>query len=81
MKSTSSSLHQAALQQLFSYMNAYCGISKEQFSQLSAYFIVRKLDKKSLLIQPGEVDYYFNYILSGIARKYIRSGKKEITLQ
>ncbi|WP_290791946.1 Crp/Fnr family transcriptional regulator [Flavihumibacter sp. UBA7668] len=81
MKTTSLQPYQSAMQQLFGYMNAYCGITKEQFKQLSGYFIVRKLDKKSLLIQPGEVDHYFNYILTGIARKYVLAGKKEITLQ
>jgi CRP-like cAMP-binding protein len=62
-------------------MNAYCGISKEDFKVLTGYLIVRKLDKKSLLIQPGEVDHYFNYILSGVVRKFMRVGKKEFTLQ
>lgn len=62
-------------------MNAYCGISKEEFKQLSAHFVIRKQDKKSLLIQPGEVDHYFNYVVSGVVRKFVRVGSKEFTLQ
>lgn len=84
MKSSRSSAllpYQPALQQLYAYMNAYCGISKEDFKVLTSHFIVRKLDKKSLLIQPGEVDHYFNFILTGVVRKFMRVGKKEFTLQ
>jgi len=81
MKSAALQPYQPAIQELFAYMNAYCGITKEEFKIMTSYFIVRKLDKKSLLIQPGEVDHYFNFIVSGVVRKFMRAGKKEFTLQ
>jgi CRP-like cAMP-binding protein len=81
MKSSALQPYQPAIQELFAYMNAYCGITKEEFIIMTSYFIVRKLDKKSLLIQPGEVDHYFNFILKGVVRKFMRAGKKEFTLQ
>lgn len=81
MKRAASALQESSIEDLFLYMNTYCGMSREEFKLLSAKFIVRHVDKKCLLIQPGEIDYYFNYIVKGVARKFIRAGASEITLQ
>jgi CRP-like cAMP-binding protein len=34
-----------------------------------------------MVVQPGEVDHYFNFIAKGAVRKYLVAGKKEVTLQ
>jgi CRP-like cAMP-binding protein len=70
-----------AMQALYNYMNAYIGMSRERFNTLAANFIIRKFDRKTFVIKPGEVDHYFNFILKGVARKFAFAGKKEITLQ
>lgn len=81
MKRFSSPVFESARQNLFQYMNAYCGLTTDDFNKLLGRCVFRTLEKKSFLIQPGEVDAYFNYIVEGVARKYIRRDNKEITLQ
>ena len=73
--------YESSIQVLYQYMNGYIGMSPEQFQKLSAYFVVRQFERRSMVVKPGEVDYFFNYILSGVARKSLLAGKKEITLQ
>lgn len=81
MKRFSSPVFESARQNLFQYMNAYCGLTMEEFGKLLDHCSFRTIEKKEFLIKPGEVDVYFNYIIEGVARKFIRVGNKEITLQ
>lgn len=73
--------HQAALEQLFAYINAYTGMAREDFDQMATRVTLREFASKQFLIQPGQTEMYFNYIVNGVARKYIQTGKKETTLQ
>lgn len=73
--------YEVAIQSLYQYIHAYTGMSAESFAKLSGYFSVRNFDRKTIVVMPGEIDQYFNFILKGVARKYVISGKKEITLQ
>lgn len=69
------------IQGLYNYINAQTGMDKAGFMRLAVYCQVRKFDKKTIILKPGEVDQYFNLIMKGVARKYIFAGKREITLQ
>ncbi|MBC6493061.1 Crp/Fnr family transcriptional regulator [Flavihumibacter stibioxidans] len=73
--------YESSLQALYLYINGYTGMSPEQFLKLSGYFTVRHFDRRTAVVKSGEVDHFFNYIIKGVARKYILAGKKEITLQ
>src|SRR5947199_10673574 len=70
-----------ALKKLYDYLRELSAISDAAFKWLAESFIFRQFDRKSIIVAPGEIDQYFNYIVKGVARKYIISGKKEITLQ
>lgn len=66
---------------LHQYFLQFVPLSKEAFEKLVPYFVIRELDKKTIIVHPGEVDDYFNIIAKGLVRKYMVVNKKEITIQ
>ncbi|WP_052323844.1 Crp/Fnr family transcriptional regulator [Flavihumibacter sp. ZG627] len=73
--------YESALKSLYAFFNANSGLTEEQFKKIASFFIIRNFDRRQIVVQTGQTDDYFNYILKGVARKYIITGKKEITLQ
>ncbi len=69
------------IQGLFQYINSHTGMDRNSFLRLSSYCIVRRFDRKTNFLVPGEIDTHFNLIMQGVVRKYQVAGKKEITLQ
>lgn len=80
-------MHQAlkkyehAIESLFAYLHKNVGMSWAQLQNLATHFTIRNFDRKSVIVSPGDVDQYFNFIAKGVLRKYIVAGKKEFTLQ
>jgi CRP-like cAMP-binding protein len=66
---------------LHQYFLQFVPLSKEAFEKLVPYFVIRELDKKTIIVHPGETDDYFNIIAKGLVRKYMVVNKKEITIQ
>ena len=67
---------------LFLYLNKFVPVSKEEFREwLAPYLITRKFDKKQIVTKLGEIENYFNFIISGLVRKYFKKGKEEINTQ
>jgi CRP-like cAMP-binding protein len=67
---------------LFLYLNKFVPVSKEEFREwLAPYLIIRKFDKKAIVTKLGEIENYFNFIISGLVRKYYKKGKEEINTQ
>ncbi|MBZ5856517.1 Crp/Fnr family transcriptional regulator [Flavihumibacter profundi] len=73
--------YEKALDALYAYIHSNIGMSRERFNSLSGFFLIRQFKRKTMVVKPGEVDEYFNFIVRGVVRKYIFSGKKEVTLQ
>jgi CRP-like cAMP-binding protein len=73
--------YEGAIDKLYQYIHANIGMDQARFYQFASNFVIRHYQRKSLVVQPGEVDQYFNFIAKGAVRKYIVSGKKEVTLQ
>ncbi|ULQ53684.1 Crp/Fnr family transcriptional regulator [Flavihumibacter fluvii] len=70
-----------AAESLYTYLHGHLGMNREQLIMISDRITVRKFDRKCSVITPGEVDHYFNFIITGAARKYVLGGKKEFTIQ
>jgi len=67
---------------LFLYLNKFVPLSKEEYKDLLLpYLKIRKFGKKEIVTKVGEVEDYFNFIISGLARKYFKKGKEEINTQ
>jgi CRP-like cAMP-binding protein len=67
---------------LFLYLNKFVPVTKEEYKEwLAPYLVVRKFDKKQIVTKPGEIENYFNFIISGLVRKYFKKGKEEINTQ
>lgn len=64
------------------YLNKFAPISKVEFdSYILPVIKIREFGKKELLLNKGEVENYFNFILSGLIRKYYLKGTGEINTQ
>lgn len=66
----------------FQYLHKFIDLSREEFDQYIKPFItVREFGKKAFIIRKGEVEDYFNFITTGLVRKYYKSGADEISVQ
>ncbi|MBK6938114.1 MAG: Crp/Fnr family transcriptional regulator [Chitinophagaceae bacterium] len=64
------------------YLSRFVPISEDEFNRvLSSRIIIRRFGRKEMLLRAGEVENYFNFILSGLIRKYYLKGKEEINTQ
>lgn len=64
------------------YLQKFIPLSDEEFRELLLPVIsIRKFARKELLTKAGEVENYFNFILSGLIRKYYLRGREEINTQ
>jgi CRP-like cAMP-binding protein len=66
---------------LFGYLQRFVKISRTDFNLLVPWFEVRAFNKKTVILQQGEIDDYLSMVVKGLVRKYIRSSRGEITLQ
>lgn len=67
---------------LFLYLNKFAKITRDEYKDwLAPYLITREFGKKEIVTHMGEVENYFNFIVSGLARKYYKKGKEEINTQ
>lgn len=66
----------------YQFLNKFIQLSHTEYEHLfSPYITIRKFDKKVIVTHAGEVENYFNFILSGLVRKYFKKGKEEINTQ
>lgn len=64
------------------YLRKFIDLSEEEFEKnVLPISKIRRFDKKQLLLKGGEVEDHFNFILSGLIRKYYYRGKEEINTQ
>ncbi len=66
----------------FDYLNKFVPVSKAEFEGSMLPIIkIRKFGRRELLINAGEVENHFNFILNGLIRKYYLKGTDEIITQ
>lgn len=66
----------------FLFLHKFIDLTEDEFeSVIKPYLEIRHFKKKELILKIGEVESYFNYILTGLVRKYYKKGSEEITIQ
>jgi CRP-like cAMP-binding protein len=63
------------------YLAKFIELTEEEIEQLTSIAEVRTYDKKVKLIDQGEHENYFNFIVKGLARKYFYRGDEEVITQ
>jgi len=64
------------------YLRRFIDLTDEEFDLfLEPVIKVRKFGKKEIVTKAGEIENYFNYISSGLVRKYYKKGENEINTQ
>ena len=66
------------LELLRQYVSDYAALTDEDFAVLASKIVVRNFDKHVLLIQPGEVERYMNFVTKGLVRTYFYKGRTEV---
>lgn len=56
-------------------------LTHEELLGLLQYCEFRKFDKKTVIVQEGEIDDYLNMVVKGLVMKYVRVKKCNIILQ
>jgi CRP-like cAMP-binding protein len=65
----------------FVYLKRFMDLSRSDFDLIIPLLELRTFDKKTFVVQQGEVDNYLNIVLKGLVRKYVVAPKGEITIQ
>jgi CRP-like cAMP-binding protein len=63
------------------YISRFVHLSPEEFSVLAQRLETRHFDKRRLLINEGEVEYYLNFVVKGLARKFFYRNREEMVTQ
>lgn len=64
------------------YLQKFIELSEAEYRELLLPHIeIRKFGKKEKLCKAGEVEDYFNFIITGLIRKFYLKGKEEINTQ
>ena len=69
------------LQYLAKYFQKFMPLTHEELLGLLQYCEFRKFDKKTVIVQEGEIDDYLNMVVKGLVMKYVRVKKCNIILQ
>lgn len=62
------------------FVSGYVALNPEDFSLLAEKVSVRSFGKREMLLQPGEVEQYMNFIIRGLVRMYFYKGRSEVIL-
>jgi CRP-like cAMP-binding protein len=62
------------------FVSGYVALTPEDFSLLAEKITVRSFDKREMLLRPGEVEQYMNFVIKGLVRMYFYKGRSEVIL-
>ncbi|MEP7257262.1 MAG: Crp/Fnr family transcriptional regulator [Flavitalea sp.] len=63
------------------YLGKFIALTDEELEQLASAGELRTYDKKIRLIKEGENEFYLNFIIKGLVRKFFLKGDEEIITQ
>ena len=63
------------------YLGRFIELTEEDLEEIGSIAELRTYDKKVRLINVGEQELYFNFIVKGLARKFFCRGEEEIITQ
>lgn len=69
------------LKKVQEYLHGFLDMNEQEFAMIANLLEVRQFPKKHRILDSGEVEDYFSIIIKGLARKYMITGKKEVTRQ
>lgn len=73
---------QKYLEFIFQYIHTRIGsLSREQFDLFRPYFKFRRFEKKEIILDQGEIEDNLNVVVEGLVRKFVVTGKNDVTLQ
>jgi CRP-like cAMP-binding protein len=68
------------MEEFIDFLNRIKPLSDALTEHLTKIMVVRKLNKKALLVHSGRVNNNFFFIVQGLVRSYYRKGNKEVSL-
>ncbi|HTE09128.1 MAG TPA: Crp/Fnr family transcriptional regulator [Flavitalea sp.] len=63
------------------YLSRFIELTEEDLEEIGSIAELRTYDKKVRLVNVGEQEQYFNFIVKGLARKFFCRGEEEIITQ
>ena len=66
----------------FQFLQRFSSLREDEFDRTIKPFLqVRQFKKKDVVSTSAEVENFFNFIIKGLIRKYLKKGKEEINIQ
>jgi CRP-like cAMP-binding protein len=65
----------------FVYLQRFMEMGRAEFDMLAPFLELRSFDRRTIVVDKGEIDNYLSIVLKGLVRKYVDSPKGEVTLQ
>lgn len=65
----------------YAFLKRFMDIDRADFDTIMPLLELRTFDKKTYVVQLGEVDNFLNIVLKGLVRKSVTGPKGEVTLQ
>lgn len=66
---------------LKSYLGRFADLTEDDFQQIMDIAEVRTYDKRIRLTNIGEKEYYLNFVVRGLVRKFFNKGDEEVITQ
>ena len=63
---------------LFQFVQKFSRLTRAEFDVLTPYFQMRYFDKKTILLQKGDVEDHLNVVVKGLVRKIIRPSSSAL---
>jgi CRP-like cAMP-binding protein len=71
-----------SLDYFLEFLNKFIPLSQPDFIAIIApYLQVRKFKRREIITAPGTVEEYFNFITTGLVRKYFKKDAEEVNTQ
>lgn len=69
------------INKVYGYLQKIVPITPEQFMIIKPFLELRSFDKKTVVLQKGELENYLSIVVQGLVRKFIKTGRRESTIQ
>lgn len=66
------------LEMLRQFILGYVALTEEEFAVLADKLVLRRFERRQLLVRVGEVEEYLSFVVTGLARMYFLKGKTEM---
>ena len=81
MKSDVSNINPSYFEFVYKYLQRFMPMTKDEMMGLMEYCEFREFNKKTIIVEEGEIENYLSMVVKGLVRKYVRVKKNDVTLQ